>query len=196
MHELAKLPADDERILSLSKSNQRVLEAWKRGYRVNEDGDVVSPHGGGIMKAKPNSGHRSPRRRFSLRMANGPGNTYQVNVHRLGGYQKFGDKAFGDLLICHEDENELNNRLANLVLGTQSVNMMHQSAEVRLERARHAAKAQRKLSDDQVLEIRQDSKNGMTNKAMMAKYSLAAGTVSGIVNHKTYQHVECGALDL
>jgi ribosomal protein S6E (S10) len=188
MHELSKLGASDEKVLALSKGRQRVLIAYRKGYRVDEDGEVISPHSGERMKATANTGHKSPRRRFTLRIENGPNGTYPVKVHQLAAYQAMGDEMItSKLMVCHRDENELNNRMENLYLGTQSNNMMDQEESVRIKRAKHAAKAQRKLSNEQVAQLREDrEKLGMTLKQLKDKYKLAISTISGIVNYKTY----------
>lgn len=116
------------------------------------------------------------------------GDSYGVKVHQLSAYQMLGDEMIvSELLVCHKDEDELNNRMDNLYLGTHSSNMMDQPEAVRIARAKHAAKAQRRLTEEQVVELRQDSTDGMSNVALMAKYKIAAGTVSGIVNYRTYR---------
>lgn len=70
----------------LSIRTQALLKMWERGYRVNDEGDVISMSGavvGGLYKGK------YPQ--VSIRCF---GRNVGVNVHKLAAYQAFGEDAF------------------------------------------------------------------------------------------------------
>jgi len=107
--------------------HKAVKNLYDRGYRVNNDGEVISPFSGKKRSLYIDSknyksfGHRINGKRVT------------VFVHSLVGYQKFGEKIFEDKLeIRHLDNDSLNNSPNNIDIGTHSVNMLDRNNEDRI----------------------------------------------------------------
>lgn len=66
----------------------RILLAYKRGYRVLDDGRVLSSRNKVLKPSKCPQGYLS----FSLKMPDRK--SRRVKVHRLMAYQKYGDAIF------------------------------------------------------------------------------------------------------
>lgn len=166
----------------LSRNDQYLVAAYEKGYRVADNGSVISPSGRSLrlVKAKSNGRfHFSINHRGKIRGG--------LSVHRLAAYQKFGDKIFQEgLEVRHLDSNETNNRLENIAIGTHSDNLMDMPEAQRLHKAFRAAKKRRKLSGKEARQLRKDRENGATYKELMERYGIAKGTVSYIVNRRTY----------
>ena len=117
-----------------SRLNKFLVEAYERGYRVN-DGKVYNPSGKQIKLQLDKNGYY----RFTIRL-NGKNNS--VRVHRLVAYQKYGDKLFEPgIEVRHRNNNSKDNLDENVFIGTSSQNKMDKNPEDRLEHAKKASKA-------------------------------------------------------
>ena len=168
---------------SLSKTAQALIWAYKKGY-IAKNNQVIS-HLGNSLKLRKTKGYLN----FSVRpdWETNRTRTYNIYIHRLVAYEKFGDKMFdGDLLVRHLDENPLNNHPDNLELGTDHDNMMDRKPEARLRYALKATIVNRKFSDLEIELIRQDSKiHKLTYPQIMKKWNISSkGTLSYIINNK------------
>jgi hypothetical protein len=151
------------------------------------DGTVVNPRGKKL----------SPRKRkwyrgegcyycFNVKL---PSEDYahRIMVHQLAAYQKFGAAALGvGVGVRHKDGDGLNNSADNILIGTQSDNMLDRDPEDRREHAKKAARARRKLTPDEAAALREDREQGMKYAELCAKYGISKAAVSYIVNRKTY----------
>lgn len=165
---------------AMSNNKKAIIHAHIKGYRVTELGEVISPKGNSLSLSVSTSGYY----RFSVKVQD---KRVTVPVHLLASFQKFGIKAFRRGTVTrHLDSNPLNNSLINISIGTLSDNMMDIPEEVRVDRSRKAAKVRRKLTDDEVTELRALQKQGWTNRQLREKYDISKSTVSYIVNSKTY----------
>lgn len=170
----------------MSKAQEILIEAYNIGYRVTErgvvhiKGDILKQfqsHGtNGYLRFHMKSEHLPKRRR------------YAIMTHRLGGYQKFGEKIFEkDQEVRHLDGNMLNNKLENLGIGTHSENMRDRSKKDLKEHAIKAASKLRTRSDDEVKNIRDDYGRGLGYKALMEKYNISSkATLHYILNDANY----------
>ncbi len=167
-----------------SKRARMVVYADKRGYRIDEEGRIIS-RTGRILRPKPGSNGYV---RFSIR---GPdGAQAQVCAHQLAAYQKYGESALvGAVHVRHLDGNPLNNRPDNLTLGTGSENMLDRPRADRIAHAKRAASFLKKLSDDQVREMRSRFERGHKLKELAAAFGVSMSSASYIVNRKTYKDV-------
>ena len=78
------------------------------------------------------------------------------------------------------------NRLENIKLGTQSQNSMDRPKEERLAHGKHAASFRRKLTEGEVVELRDLRDQGWIYSDLCKKYDISKTAVSYIVNNKTY----------
>lgn len=143
----------------------------------NPEGQILAGHS---VSAKGGSDYRV----FSLKSQQDAAST--VFVHRLVAYQKYGISAFEPgVHVRHVDDNSLNNFDHNIVLGSQSDNMMDAPATSRLRKSVHAAKTRRRFSDNEVGAIKADRASGMTYRELMDKWGIPAkSSVNNILKRK------------
>lgn len=79
--------------------------------------------------------------------------------------------------ICHTDGDPGNNRLSNLRYDTRTENILDVYRQ---------GKRWRKLSTDDVQEIRHLLKNGKTGRAVAEKYGISESTISDIKRRRTF----------
>ncbi len=156
-------------------------EAYSKGYRVDEEGNVFGPTG-----KRKLSLHTTGYFVFNYR--NADGKNKHVLVSRLAAYQWFGAELYTEgFEVRHLDGNPKNNTRANIAIGTKTQNAYDRTPESLREHALKAARSLRKLSSEQVAALRADRVAGADYKTLMAKYGVAKGTVSYIVNGATYK---------
>ena len=152
------------------------------GYTVTEEGIPFGPKGYPLQTIVDEGGYH----RFNVSIDT---EKRKVAVARLQAWQKFGEKIFEPgLEVRHLDGDSGNNARHNIEIGTKSQNTMDKLPEVRLRVARTAAQARRKLSDDEVVSLRQDRSNGMKVADVAAKYGISKGNASDIINGKLYAY--------
>lgn len=106
--------------------NRMEEAAAKAGYSINEAGDTVkNPDGQPVALNVTKDGYT----RFSI----GPRDKrVGVRVHRFQAWFTYGDAIYGSGIVCrHKDGNPANNHRDNIIIGTQSQNMMDRDPEVR-----------------------------------------------------------------
>ncbi|RDZ05232.1 hypothetical protein C3744_29825 [Priestia megaterium] len=98
----------------MSKSNEMIRLAIRKGYTISENGEIVNPKGevvkGTIIKVK-NSSYKT----FAI---SDKGMSRPVLVHRFVAYRKFGEVALEAECIKHLNSNSLDNHPNNIELGT------------------------------------------------------------------------------
>jgi len=164
-----------------SKNKRMVQLAFDKGYRVTEDGQVLSPRGK-FRKLQDSNGYK----RFNIGVG-GTEHAYPVKVHVLTALQHFGDAIFKEgVEVRHLDNNPSNNSRKNLTLGTAAQNSLDRPSHMRGEQALKAARVRRRLTYEQAEEIRRRSANGETYATLCADFGIGKSTVSYIVNKKMY----------
>lgn len=161
-----------------------LVESHRRGYRITPDGLLISPVGRGrtLRGSIDSEGYRYTNRLHC-------GTRQKLYFHRLQAYQKFGDAIFGEnVVVRHLDGDKLNNKADNIAIGNQSDNAMDRCPKERLEHALKGSAVQKKLTDEQAQQLRQDSLNGVPYSELVKKYGISKSTVSYIVNNKTYKN--------
>ncbi len=154
-------------------NNDVLVFAYNKGYRCDNEGNVLNPNGGAMNPSK-NQGYF----RFSVRITgcNGKRTPKSVKVHRLQAFQKFGtNMMYPGIQVRHLDGDSLNNHRDNIAIGTQSQNMMDIDPE---ERREHAAKGNRKHSDEFIVKIRREHSFGSSYKDLSVAYKIPKSTLS------------------
>ena len=78
--------------------------AYNKGYFIDDDGCLISPHTGTKLNPRVNTkGYYDTNIRID-------GKLYHLQCHTLAAYQKFGDKIFESECVRHLDGNKLNNK--------------------------------------------------------------------------------------
>ncbi len=179
-----------------SKRTRCIRIAFRIGYRVTDEGGVVAPSGRRLLVNANDAGyfhfsmttHVADRERYGLPRA------ARVPVHRLAAYQLFGEDAlqFGTD-TRHLNGDRLDNRLVNIAIGTRSDNMMDRPAHARKAHAMKAAcsprRTRRKLTDDQVREIRKRLAAGESARALAKVFAVAKGTINNIMYGRSYKEI-------
>ncbi len=161
----------------MSKSNELIQAAFEEGYRVSEDGQVTAPNGKKVSLRLNKDGYKSFTYGHQYR-----NKRYPLYVHRLAAFQLFGDSLFQEgIQARHLNNNSSDNSLVNIAIGTRSENAHDSPAETRMRRARHASMKLRKLTDDQVQQLRLDRECGMKYKDLCKKYGISKAQVSYII---------------
>ena len=169
----------------MTKRTMALLDAYRKGYHVDKDGNAFSPSGR-QLKVWIHSKTRSIYYVFSINLN---GKVYKVFVSRLQALQKFGDELFKEgIEVRHLNNNSLDNSWDNIIIGTHQENMMDIPRELRLKFSEAACSKTRKLTKENVVELRRDRQNGATQRILAEKYNVSKSTVSLIVNRKTYMY--------
>jgi hypothetical protein len=159
----------------MSNANLKVIEAFNKGYKIKKDGSVIGLRGNNISLCLATNGYLS----FSVRFSNNK--VTRVFLHKLQAYQKYGNLLFEDgIVVRHFDGNKLNNSWDNILIGTQSDNMLDIPQNTRIERAFHATSFVRKYNKT---EVRDFYNNCKSYKQTMEKFNISSkGTLHFILN--------------
>lgn len=166
----------------MSKANELIKKLFNKGYRVvngelfNHKGKKLNP---GIVKLKKIS-------YLQLHTVCG-GLKATFRIHRFVGYQKYGDTIFQEgVVVRHKDGDSLNNTDGNILIGSYHDNSMDRNKLDRIAHAKHASSYNRKFTDEQVRNIREDRRIGLTYKELGIKYSVCRGTLRYVINKAIY----------
>jgi len=114
------------------------------------------------------------------------GKMYTKRVHQLV-LKTFVGPCPEGMECCHNGGNHLNNRLENLRWDTHSSNQQDQRKHgTSPVGSKHPNS---KLTETDVLEIRERRKNGETQDSIAKDYDVTRPLISYIVNNKTWRHV-------
>jgi len=137
----------------MTKTQQRIVEAVARGYRV-EGNQLIGPKG--PLKIGCHGKQRYPT--FST---NWGGMVYGIPIHQFAAYQFYGEAAFVEnIQVRHRNGDTLDFSKDNILLGSSSQNQMDKCPLSRKQAAQKARAAQgitprnAKLSLAQVQEIK------------------------------------------
>jgi len=170
--------------MGMSKCNKDLLVANKKGYRVDINGNVISPFSGKILSLMKGGKDSLQYYYFSIRDYDG--NRTTVRVHRLVAYQKFGDDIFNsEIEVRHFNSDSLDNSRDNIKIGTHSENMKDKPKSVRVKAAIKASTHVRILTDNEVELIRLKRLQGFTYQELSDKFGLSGkGHAHYIVNNE------------
>jgi hypothetical protein len=169
-----------------SKSIEGVLLSYQKGYRII-NGEVISPVGNN-RKLLLNSQKKSDGRLF-FTMKN-EGNSYNVKVHLLVAYQKFGDAAFEDKIqVRHLDGNPFNNLDSNIDIGTPSENYFDRLPAERLKHSVIASTYVRKFTDVEMERIRNFYSECKSYKKTMEEFNITSSATLYYILKNKYQTI-------
>ena len=181
---------EDETKIRDSNKATVTVNAYDRGYFVNSEGRVISPKGKIRKDGIDSKGYRA----FSITFKRGDKIIKtKVSTHQLIAYQKFGAKALSEgILVRHKDGVATNNHPDNILIGTDLNNYHDRSTKLRKLDAVKISKTLRKLTDQQVFDLRSDRLNGMKLSDLHEKYSICAYTCNNILKGVTYRDLTKG----
>lgn len=155
--------------------SRALLLAYEKGYRITEDGKVINPNGKEV-KGSINEGYLEIGIRVDKK-------TQKLKVHRLQGYQKFGERIFEEgIVLRHLNSNSLDNSWDNIGIGSHSDNMNDIPEEIRLKKALHATSFTKKHNYEEVKAYYAEVKS---YKKVMERFNISSkGTLNFILNSK------------
>lgn len=114
----------------------------------------------------------------------------KVEVHRIIGYQKYGDLIFDERLVLrHLDGDKGNFRQENIAIGTDLDNHLDKPQAMRSAQANILSQfsaSRRAFSGDKVRQILCDRRAGLSYAKLAKKYESHKSCIWLIVNGKTY----------
>lgn len=123
--------------------------AWEKGYKITDEGEVISPNNSKLKKQIKNKQYY----KFNIRHQ---GVHKRVCFHRLQAYRKFGDKIYEEgIVVRHLNGNSFDNSYANIEIGTQLDNILDIPPDKRKENAIPGIKKILKYSNEFVLQVRE-----------------------------------------
>ena len=152
--------------------NRNEITAYNLGYRVNEKGDLIG------LKGNPVGSLSNGYYKIKIRIKNGYINCL---THRLQAYQKYGEDIYKKGIVCrHLNGNALDNSFENIVIGTQSDNMMDRKKDDRIAHAKLATSYWRKHN---AKDIKKFYKNSKSYTKTMKHFNISSkGTLHYILN--------------
>lgn len=152
----------------MSKINETLKIAVSKGYYVDNDGNAHSKRQ--KLKGRVNTSG------YYVITISVYGKGEKILIHRLMGYQKFGESMFEEgMEIRHLDGNSLNNSYDNISIGTHSDNMFDIPKEIRQYNSKHARK---KYSDELIEQLKIERNKGLTYKELHQKYNISKCVLS------------------
>ena len=172
----------------LSINNKLTVESFNKGYKIDINGNIISPYNNIIKGRIFNNGKIA----FGFRSK---GFTYSkaVYAHKLQAYQKFGNKVFEKgIVVRHLNGNPLDNSWDNIEIGTQSDNMYDKPD---IERQTLSIVAVRKKQnairsyEDRCL-IYEDLKNNLPYSEIMKKHNISSKGTLSFMKNKSLEYKE------
>lgn len=171
--------------------DEAMLDAMKRGLRIEKDGTVIGIRGLPIAcslmcRSKKD---RSNARRYLTYGYRAGIHKSQIYIHRLQAYTKFGNALFEDgVKTRHGEGGHLDNSWDNINIGTHAANMQ----DIPVKKRRSAQSKRKKLSDDQVREVLKlyDSDQGWSYGKLGKKYGVSRFTIRSYVKRTSRSYVE------
>ena len=157
-----------------------LIFAYKKGYRISKEGNVLS-FTGEIIKPRINSNGY-----FVFGFRTQEYGSRGVLVHQLQAYQKYGDKLFECDCVRHLNGDKLNNYYDNILIGTSSDNQMDRSKEDRIRSATIASHSYKlKYNDDEVIKIKKHHEMYKSYGKTMKVFGITSkGTLYFILNKR------------
>lgn len=174
----------------IMNSDEILLLAWNKGYRIDSEGNVTNSKGKIVRGNVDARGYKVVGIAVSRDNLKKGSTVRFVGFHRLQAYKKYGEAIFDHSLHArHYDGNQLNNSWENIILGTASQNMMDIKKEVRTARSLRAASFTRSFTKEQVNRMREMRREGFTYLAIAKTFgSKSKGHIHQIItSNRFYQ---------
>lgn len=143
---------------------ENLIIAYDKGYRVLQNGDVISHLNKKIRLNKKTVGYL----KFNIYHKN---KIITIFVHQLQAFQKFGEKKYKNSeAVRHLNGDKLDNSYKNIDVGTHRQNSMDIPESVRYSRSLYANSFLEKYDRDKVVDFYLES--GRSYKKTMEKFNM------------------------
>lgn len=157
---------------------EKVTHAKNKGYFVDDNGNVFSKRKQLLLREHKSYYH------FSISHL---GQRITMTVHKFVAYLKYGNDMFEkDIIVRHFDGNSRNNAPNNILIGTSSQNRQDIPKVDRIQTSILISSKNRRFSDEEVKQIQNDRKCGLSYKLLCEKYSTSKSTLSYLFNDAYY----------
>jgi len=157
--------------------------AYSRGYRVDKKGLVYNKENNLVILSKNDQGYLifgTGSRRFKENLF------YNIAVHRLQAFMKYGKEMYKSRVVRHLDENKSNNHIDNIRVGSYVDNYHDISKERRRKILHKMAVTKSSLLPTQIKEIKSLRNQGLYYREIAEKIGISLSWVCMIINNKTH----------
>ena len=166
-----------------SKRTKILLVAIEKGYRI-DDGGIIWYQDKRVNGTIDTRGYKV----INIRLPDG--NCGIVDVHRMQAFYSYGGAIFkGGIQVRHRNGKQLDNSRSNILIGTQSDNMMDRTQEERRRLAIDASWVNRRFTDKEVRNIKKDRRDGYSYRDLIFKYGASKSFYSYMFNKSIYASV-------
>lgn len=166
----------------MEKRIYEFLPDIKDYYTITSDGEIYSDNSG-LMKVRNKSG--TEYKLISLSRLDGTKQTFRVHRLVMLAFEPIANSE--NFEVNHKDGDKSNNKLENLEWCTSSENQQH-AFNTGLQKARRGSKSNfSKLTEEQINEVFELRKQGLTQKAIAEKVGCTRSNISYILSKKTWQ---------
>lgn len=173
----------------MSKANEVIVAAYEKGYRVLDDGTVLS-HKGRALSTKIANGRRYPKMCVVVSKKR-----ESILTHRFAAYCFYGDDVFSEgVQVRHLNGDTSDISRENIKLGTAKDNHADKSDEAKQRTTDAVIRASigrppvnRILNDAQACEIREKLKAGARGVELAKEYGVSKQVISGIKLGRKYK---------
>ena len=167
-----------------SAINRTIREAIDLGYMIRNDGTPINPNGSEVTGHEKN---KNGKLYVHFTITDSFGTRRPIPVARVIAYLKFGEDAFKPgIQTRHLNGNSLDNNWSNIAIGTAEQNSMDRDPEARREHAKIAARARRRLTDDEVRRLLRLRAKGAKYKELTKLFGVSKSLISGVVSGQQY----------
>lgn len=161
----------------MSKMKQVLEFLVKEGYTIDKQG-IVRNNKGVILPGSKSDGYL----KFSVRTDFT--SSYAMRFHKFQAYVKYGDKIFErGQVVRHLNDVKDDNSYENIVLGSQTQNMMDRKESHRKSHIKNKGG----IPEDIQEKILFDRRIGLSYRALVDKYGIPKSTIMDFVNRKIKQ---------
>lgn len=153
---------------------RKVLE-WvcKMGWDIDRDGQITNPRGE-VKKGTLTHGYL----KVGIKIPEMGISSYALKIHKFQAYRKYGEEIFNPgIVVRHLNGDNTDNSWGNIVIGTQSDNMMDRDEQ---DRIRHS-KERRKYSQEVKSKLVQERESGKSFGQISKDHSIPLQTVKDII---------------
>ena len=119
-----------------------------------------------------------------------PGRQWMVLAHRVAAHWWLGFDLDSDLCVCHICDRPTCVNPSHLFIGTHADNMGDAAKKNRFPGSRGSANGNAKLSDGNVVFIRELSESGNSSREIGRELGVSHKTINEILSGRTWTHVE------